>query len=102
MERACDFKWDWTVEQPLAALPEYRPADDGADLLAFLLEGDAPGRRVFVDLYGPGREGIGYDLEDWTRGTGEPDHAVHRGFVRTVEELRQVCEQWLSPGVARS
>jgi hypothetical protein len=87
---------NWSVPQLLAALPDVRRVDDGADLLAFRIAGESPSRTVYVYLYGgdPGR--ISFDLEAPTATTGEWDHAVRRGETRSLTELQQVVSGWLN------
>ena len=91
----CDFNTDWSVEQLLAALPEYERLDDGTDLLAFIVRGREAGHTAYIYLFGQGRQTISYDLEDWSRETGEWDHAVERGSVTTIEDLTRICRRWL-------
>ena len=86
---------NWSVSGLLAQLSDFRRADNGNDLLAFRLVGTLPYRSVYVYLYGEDPDLIRFDLEDESAPTGEWDHAVHRGSVRSVEELQSVVCSWL-------
>ena len=86
---------NWSVPELLAGLRHFRRADDGSDLLAFRVVGDFPHRAVFVYLYGKDPDLIHFDLEDESRETRNWDHAVRRGSVRSLEELRSVVASWL-------
>jgi hypothetical protein len=85
----------WTIQEILAALPEFRRIDDGGDLLAFRLAGAIPHRSVYVYLYGDDPRLIHFDLEDESVETGEWDHAINRGSVRSLEDLRPQVRVWL-------
>jgi hypothetical protein len=86
---------NWSVPVLRATLPEFQRTDDGTDLLAFRVAGAVPHRSVFVYLYGEDPDLIHYDLEDVAAETGEWDHAVARGSVRSVDELRAIVRGWL-------
>src|SRR5262245_24763703 len=87
---------NWSVSALLAELPAFRRVDGGADLLAFRLAGAVPQRSVYVYLYGEDPSLIHFDLEDESAETGQWDHAVRSGSVRSVEELRTVVGSWLN------
>ena len=87
---------NWTIQEILAILPEFRWIDDGGDLLAFRLAGVVPHRSVYVYLYGEDPRLISFDLEDESVETGEWDHAVKRGSVRSLKDLRTQVRAWLT------
>jgi len=85
---------NWSVDAILPELAGYRRVDDGGDLLAFRMAGPASNRFLFVYLYGSDPDYIHYDLEDPSVDNYEWDHAIERGSVRTVADLRSICERW--------
>jgi hypothetical protein len=87
---------NWQVSSLLSQLPGFQRVDDGWDLLAFRISGTLPKRFVYVYLYGNDPDEINYDLEDESSEAGEWDNAVSRGAVRSVADLRTVCEPWLN------
>lgn len=90
------LRTNWTIEPLVAALRDFRRTDDGTDLLAFRVAGRLPQRSVYVYLYGDNPDLINFDLEDEGVETGEWDHAVQRGSVRSVEELQKIVTRWLA------
>lgn len=89
------LRTNWTIEPLLEALRDFRRTDDGTDLLAFRVAGDTPQRSVYVYLYGNDPDLINFDLEDDSVETGEWDHAVERGSVRSIDDLRAFVVRWL-------
>jgi hypothetical protein len=87
---------NWTIPPLLAALNGYDRTDDGTDLRAFRVVGEDPQRSAYVYLYGEDPDLIHFDLEDESVETGEWDHAVRRGSVRSVDDLRTVVAAWLA------
>lgn len=85
---------NWEINDLLQHLPEYRHQDVGG-LLEYRLAGSHPTRTAYVYLYGENPNLIHYDLEDPTVDTGEWDHAVERGSVSSVEDLKSVLSRWL-------
>jgi len=86
---------NWSVENLVSRLPEFRRFDDGRDLLVFYLVGKKPHRFVYIYLYGDDPDAVYYDLEDDSIETESWDNAVERGEVRSLAELRRLCERWL-------
>jgi len=95
---ADNLESNWTIGDILSRLPGYRRVDDGGDLLAFRITGFHGRRAAYVYLWGENPDLIHYDLEDPSVGSGEWDHAVGRGSLRSVEELDAVLRAFLRPG----
>ena len=89
------LRTNWTIEALLAALGDFRRTDDGVDLLAFRVAGGSR-RSVYVYLYGDDPDLIHFDLEDESVESGEWDHAVERGSVSSVQDLRAMVVRWLA------
>jgi len=89
------LRTNWTIEPLLAALHDFQRTDDGVDLLAFRVAGSMPQRSAYVYLYGDNPDLINFDLEDESVETGEWDHAVQRGSVRSIPDLRAIVVRWL-------
>jgi hypothetical protein len=85
---------NWTIPQVLAAFPGVVRVDSGDDLLAARVRGSIPTRTVYLYLYGDDPDAIFFDLEDTTLSTAW-DHAVHRGQVQSLSELREIVTDWL-------
>lgn len=84
----------WTIPQVLAAFPDVVRVDSGGDLLAARVRGSIPTRTVYLYLYGNDPDAISFDLED-AADTTTWDHAVQRGQVRSLSELREIVTGWL-------
>jgi hypothetical protein len=90
------LRTNWTIEPLLAALRDFRRVDDGTDLLAFRVAATGRQRSVYVYLYGGDPDLINFDLEDESVETEEWDHAVERGSVGTIDDLRAIVIRWLN------
>lgn len=91
---------NWTVHGLLARLPEFRRVDRGTELLAFRLAGDAPGRTVYVQLYGEDPTAIHFDLEDLNATFPEWDRTPEQGSVTSIGDLALVLRWWLADRAA--
>lgn len=87
---------NWTVAGLVAKLPEFRRVDQGAELLAFRLAGDAPGRTVHIQLYGEDPAAIHFDLEDLNAVYPEWDRTPEQGRVTSIGDLALVLRWWLA------
>ena len=82
---------NWTVAGLLAKLPRFRRVDRGAELLAFRLAGNRPGRTAYVYLYGEDPADIHFVLDaDGSEVEGE------HGCARTEADLALVLRWWLA------
>ena len=89
----------WTIDSILKALNAdgciYKRVDEGADMLACRLVGVAGHHYVYINLYSSKTQ-ITYDLEDDRASGVDWDHAIERGKVSGIDELRRLCDAWLN------
>src|SRR6266851_3437008 len=85
---------NWKLDDLLQHLSAYRYYDVGG-LLECRLGGINPTRTAYVYLYGEDPNLIHYDLEDESAQTDEWDHAVERGSVSSIDDLKAVLRRWL-------
>ncbi len=89
-----NLRSNWKMDDLLQQLSAYRLQDVGG-LLEHRLAGCHSTRTAYIYLYGEDPNLIHYDLEDAAAQTNEWDHAIERGSVSSVENLRTVLQRWL-------